>query len=257
MFQPKDHVKKCVDYMNTKHPNICFTFEIEDQNSCSFLNIKIIRNTELLKHQFIGKVYTFSGVFTNFKSFVTMTYKIELLETVIFLFFRMLTAARKELILVLPYFGQQLLEIRNRIQCCVKENGPVFNLKVVFQSKNNLLFTFKDKINKMLHSNLVYKLKWNICNYIYYGKSKHHFKVRACEHLGITPLTGKKVKSSKDRAVSDHIFHTGCNASFDDFETLVKESDELRLLLRKSLLILHDDPPLNRYVKSISLELFS
>ena len=30
---------------------------------------------------------------------------------------------------------------------------------------------------------------------------KHHFKVRACEHLGITPLTVKKVKGSKESSV--------------------------------------------------------
>ena len=49
----------------------------------------------------------------------------------------------------------------------------------------------------------------------------------------------------------------GHNASFDDFETLVKKWHEFRLLLRESLLRLHNDPPLNRYVKSIPLELFS
>ena len=107
-----------------------------------------------------------------------------------------------------------------------------------------MLFTFKDKINKMLHSNLVHKFKCNISNEIYYGKTKGHFKVRAFEHLGITPLNGKKVNSPKDRAVFDHIFHTGHKASFDDFETLVKECDEFRLLLRESILILRDDPPL-------------
>ena len=38
--------------MNTKHPNIRFTFEIEDQNSFSFLDIKIIitLRKKLLKH---------------------------------------------------------------------------------------------------------------------------------------------------------------------------------------------------------------
>ena len=46
MFRSKNHVKKFVDYMNTKHPNIRFTFETEDQNSLSFLDIKIVRNTE-------------------------------------------------------------------------------------------------------------------------------------------------------------------------------------------------------------------
>ena len=90
-----------------------------------------------------------------------------------------LTAAKKELILVLPYLGQQSFEIRNRIQCCLKRNAPVFNLKVVFRSRKQLstLFTFKDKINEMLHSNLLYKFKFNICNDIYYSKTKRISKL--------------------------------------------------------------------------------
>ena len=63
MFQFGDHVKKFADYMNTRHPNIRFTFEIEDQNSFSFLDIKIIRNTE--RKAFETSVYrksTLSGV---------------------------------------------------------------------------------------------------------------------------------------------------------------------------------------------------
>ena len=136
---------------------------------------------------------------------------------------------------------------------------PVFNLKVDFQSRKRLstLFTFKDKINKMLHSNLVYNFKCNICIDIYYGKTKRHLKVIICEHLGITPLTGKKVRSLEESAVFDHIIHTGHNASFDDFETLVKECHEFRLLSRESLLILRDEPPLNRYIKSIPPDFFS
>ena len=94
-----------------------------------------------------------------------------------------LVAFKKELILVLPYLRQQSFEIWNRIQCCLKKNTPVLNLKVVFQPRKQLSMLFKDKINKMLHSNLVYKFKCNICNDIYYGKTKYHFKVRACEHF--------------------------------------------------------------------------
>ena len=73
MFQSWDHVEKFVDYMNTKYPNIRFTSEIEDQNSFSFLDIKLIRNTE--EKPFETLVYrksTFGGVFTNFKSFISM-----------------------------------------------------------------------------------------------------------------------------------------------------------------------------------------
>ena len=43
----------------------------------------------------------------------------------------------------------------------------------------------------------------------------------------------------------------------DNFETFIIECDEFRLLLRESSLIFPDEPPLNRYVTSISLEPFS
>ena len=85
MFESRDHVKKFVDYMNTKHSNIRFTFEIEDQNSFPFLDTKIIRNTE--KKAVEPSAYrksTFSGVFTNLKGFIPMTHKIEFLETWMF-----------------------------------------------------------------------------------------------------------------------------------------------------------------------------
>ena len=108
----------------------------------------------------------------------------------------------------------------------------------------------------MLHSNLVYEFKCNICNDIYYGKTKRHFKVTTCEHLGIRSLTWKKVKSPLKSAKFDHIVHTGHNASFYDFKTLANKCDKFRLLPRESLLILRDDPSLNRYVKSIPLESF-
>ena len=75
-----------------------------------------------------------------------------------------LTLTKKELILVLSYFGQQSFEIQNRIQCCLRKNTPVSNLKVIFQLRKRLstLFSIKDKIIKMPHSSLVYKFKCSI-----------------------------------------------------------------------------------------------
>ena len=103
------------------------------------------------------------------------------------------------------------------------------------------LFTLKNKINKIPSFYLICKSKCNIFNGIYYCKSKSHFRVTAGEHLGIIPLTGKNVKSLTESTAFNHIFHTGHNASFHDFETLVKESDEFRLLLRDLFFILRDD----------------
>ena len=55
-------------------------------------------------------------------------------------------------------------------------------------------FPFKDKLPKMLLSGIFYKYKCGVSNAIYGGKTKRHFKVQICEHLGISHLTGKKAK---------------------------------------------------------------
>ena len=39
MFQSRDHVKKIVGFKNTKHSNMRFTFEIDDQKIFSSLEI--------------------------------------------------------------------------------------------------------------------------------------------------------------------------------------------------------------------------
>ena len=51
----------------------------------------------------------------------------------------------------------------------------------------------------MLLSGLVDKYKCGGCNATYYDKTKRHFKVRICEHLGVSHLTGKKVKIDNNK----------------------------------------------------------
>ena len=46
----------------------------------------------------------------------------------------------------------------------------------------------------MLLSGLAYKHKCGGCNATYYGKTKRHDKVRICERLGTSHLSGKKAK---------------------------------------------------------------
>ena len=69
------------------------------------------------------------------------------------------------------------------------------NLKIVFTSPVRVkrFFVFKDKLPKVLLSGPVYQCKCGGCNATYYGKTKGHFRVRICEHLGISHLTDKKV----------------------------------------------------------------
>ena len=65
-----------------------FTSEIEEIGSLSFLDIKISREN----NKFVTSVYrkpTFSGVFTNFESFIPDIYKRGLIETLLHRSFRL------------------------------------------------------------------------------------------------------------------------------------------------------------------------
>ena len=78
---------KFVDYMNRQHPNIKFTFEVEENSNFSFLDIKICR----VNNKFTTSVFrkpTFSGVFTNFDSFIPILYKHGLINALIFCCFK-------------------------------------------------------------------------------------------------------------------------------------------------------------------------
>ena len=63
--------------MNTKHLSIKFTFEHEHNNAFSFLDVKICRENNKLTTSVYRKP-TFSGVFTNFKSFIPTVQKFSL-----------------------------------------------------------------------------------------------------------------------------------------------------------------------------------
>ena len=87
-------------------------------------------------------------------------------------------------------------------------------------------------------------------------KLKKNVFVRASEHLGITPLTGKFVKTPKKSAIFDHMLLDGHKASFDNFSILLKESNGFKLQLKESLLMSRDKLILNKNIYSIPLELF-
>ena len=79
--------------------------------------------------------------------------------------------------------------------------------------------------------------------------------MRASEHLGITPLTGKFVKTPNKFAIFDMLMD-GHKGSFNNFSILLKESNPFKLQLKESLLISHDKSILNKNIYSFPLELF-
>ena len=89
-------------------------------------------------------------------------------------------------------------------------------------------------------------------------KTKRYFKFRICEDLGISHLTGKRVKIHKNKltAIQEHINCCNYPSSSDDFSILTRESNDFKLKIMGSLIMARDKPCLNKANSSLPLELF-
>ena len=88
-----------LSYLNRQHPNIFFSSELEKDGRLSFLDIEITRSNG----RFSTSVYrkpTFTGLFTNFHSFVPLAYKRFLVCCLLHRIFHLScpTRSRKEII---------------------------------------------------------------------------------------------------------------------------------------------------------------
>ena len=82
LFSSKEHLQLFVDYMNKQHKCLKFTSEAGNDNSFSFLDIKITSHNKQFKTSVYRKP-TFMGVFTHFESYVNQTYKKLLIDTLL------------------------------------------------------------------------------------------------------------------------------------------------------------------------------
>ena len=174
---------------------------------------------------------------------------------------RVTTVPKKEILIILLFLGKTSTQIRTKLNRLLTKSLPYCKPIFVFKPVKRLsaCFPFKDKIPNYLCSGLVYHFKCRTCNSSYYGKSIRHFKVRMSEHLGISALTGKVSKTSKEpTAVQQHFLDSpSCSPpSFDDFQILTRETNDFKLTVKESLLIDRDKPVLNRTIKSMPLEIF-
>ena len=94
------------------------------------------------------------------------------------------------------------------------------------------------------------------CNSTYYGETDRHLKVKSGEHIGISPLTFKKTKPSKESAIHYHLLNCNNIVSFEEFTILTNGNNKLVLEIKESLLIKQDRPILHENISSAKLFLF-
>ena len=240
-FQNINRIERFKYYLNLQHANIKFTSEIEidikivrynNKFTTSFYHkptfsgaftnfenfipnsykyalsftllhraFKVCSNFELFHHKskIKKKIFRNNGYPVNFSDFCIEKYLNDLYvkKKVYFL------GPKKQLTCVLPFLGKKSLKLRSRLINSVNETVRFCNLIVFFWSQRKLdtLFWFTDVLNKKICSFLVYRYTCSNCNVTYYGKTYRHFFTRVAEHMGVSNLTGKRLKNIKDSAV--------------------------------------------------------
>ena len=84
-------------------------------------------------------------------------------------------------------------------------------------------------------SGAVYKFHSGLCNESYYGESIRHLDIRSGEHIGVSPLTGKKVKPSNSSSICNHLLNCNFLLSFDNLSVLAHENRKCLLEIKESL----------------------
>ena len=83
-----------------------------------------------------------------------------------------------------------------------------------------------------------------------------HLKVRSGKHIGISPLTFKKAKPSKESSIRDHLLQCDNNRSFDGFTILAHRNKKHLPEIKENFLIKRDQPVINKNISSGTLHLF-
>ena len=309
LFASESHVKKFLRYMNTRHDNINFTFETEVDDGLSFLDVLVSRDGS----QLITSLYrkpTFSGLYTNFNSYISEKYKTGLIYCLLFRIFTLTVdwvkfheevkylsdtfrknqypqhffdrcvkiflnrklnpdtktkIEKEELIVSLPFVGKYSNEVKKKLKGLASTHlQSNFKISVVWSSGRTLrsFFAFKERIPMHLRSMILYRFTCDGCNSIYIGKTKRHFLVRACEHLGKSFLTGKGLtynpSYTNNTAVWKHLNQSStCQASLDSFDIIGGAKNDFFLKLKETLLIKKIKPTLlNPNGQSVPLHLF-
>ena len=167
LFRSPDHLEKFTNYLNSKHKNVKFTYEKESNNSRPFLDILISRSENGFKTSVYHKP-TFSGVYSNFSSFIYDEYKIGLVFTMLFRTFSIASDFSRllaEVIHLKEILGKNAFPIK-LVDNCIKNleflNIPVTlivkkkELSVVQPYLGNLSLALRTRLQNSINKNFLF-----------------------------------------------------------------------------------------------------
>ena len=155
-----------------------------------------------------------------------------------------------------PYLGKASDHIRRSIKQISKQFTPHKEVIVYFKPglRVSNFFRIKDPTPSELRSHVVYEFTCATCNGRYIGQTSRHLRQRIAEHLGISHLTGRTMKSQSHSSIRNHcLLCKDSTCASRNFKILAKGNNELELLVKERLLIDRKKPLLNGNIGSFEL----
>ena len=222
VFDKKEDALKFLDYLNSRHPNIKFTKEENINGVLPFLDV-LISNRNCLKTSVYHKS-TYTGLLTNFKSFVPFDYKKRLVNTLLDRIFKINSSW--------VGFDTDVESLKTKIIKMFKTFcKPNVHINVVFTvCKLRSYFSTKDLVPSCFKSNVVYSFICPRCESCYVGRTHTHFDTRRKQHLGKDSNSSILLHLKKSKECKQ-----ACD--FDAFKILDTAKTNYELAIKESVYI--------------------
>ena len=160
----------------------------------------------------------------------------------------------------LPYFGPQSERLRSELRKISAKTYIHIHFKIVLSNKHTIkfLFNFKDTFPTELDASLVYAFTCESCQASqYFGSTTRHFKVRLCEHRGMSSRTGRPLASPAFSSIRDHCTNSHNRLPKEiEFKVISRTKNLVKIRILESLYISKFKPKLNNMQSSFPLLLF-
>ena len=149
-------------------------------------------------------------------------------------------------------------EFYKKLYEIIGSNFPAINLRLIPRNPLTIgsLFRYKDRLNYLMTSNIVYKYSCPKCDFgSYVGSTKRLLKVRIDSHSGVSHRTGNRVSKPEFSSIRDHSKKCKSIINTEDFSIVGQVSNYHDLPILESLMIKQLVPSLNAQTSATQLYL--
>jgi hypothetical protein len=161
----------------------------------------------------------------------------------------------KQIFVMFPYLGHSSNVLKRKVSTYLRKFYPQIQLKIIFSNKNTIgsMFNCKDKLPPYLVSNVIYKYTCGTCSATYIGETSKQFKVRVCQHRGISYRSGNVLSDSDNSKIFVHSVSNDHVIKKENFKILAQCNNQNDLRLLESIYIHNMHPNLNEQDRSVPL----